>query len=159
MCDIKEFKINNCKIYIEGDAHFKIDHILSQYRELHYKNGILHYDNGPATIRNNGDIAYYHDGLLDRKDGPAVITNKRETWYTNGVKNRIDGPAEITKGTQTNVYFNGEELIKNDSRYFANGKEYRYEQWKEIVGYEPTRNSPTKQERAMKLINELLEIV
>ncbi len=57
------------------------------WRQEWYKDGLLHREDGPAVIYNNGCIAYYQGGILHRTDGPAVIDlsgSQNKVWALNG---------------------------------------------------------------------------
>ena len=51
----------------------------------YYKNGVLHREDGPALIKENGDKEWYFNGVLHRDDGPAIeLHNGERSWFTNG---------------------------------------------------------------------------
>ena len=53
----------------------------------HYKDGVLHNQNGPATKSPCGYRAWWVNGRRHRTDGPAVEYSDGETeWYINGVR-------------------------------------------------------------------------
>lgn len=77
--------------------------------KIHYKNGIIHRDKGPAieypahpTTRFNNNNAYYIDGKLSRKNGPAKYnlrgvedSDRGFIWYKDGKIHRDKGPAQL----------------------------------------------------------------
>lgn len=64
--------------------------------------GLVHREDGPAMICNNGDKIWYWMGKKHRDNAPAVIMNNgNKFWYQNGKKHREDGPAaELIRGTK-----------------------------------------------------------
>ncbi|WP_417729051.1 hypothetical protein [Roseovarius sp.] len=89
-------------IYVNG--------ILDSRHEQWYRKGVLHREDGPATIdvgyNDDGTIAYetegwYVDGELHRVDGPAVTSatpeGSAETWYLRGKEDRRGTGPEIVK--------------------------------------------------------------
>ena len=56
---------------------------------------MLHREDGPAMIYDNGDKYWYVNGKRHREDGPAVeFHTGSESWYCNGKLHREDGPAQ-----------------------------------------------------------------
>lgn len=86
-------------------------------RQIWYRNGKIHRDNGPAITYPDGmREEWYHDGLLHRLDGPAASYDEQGIyiWYLNGIIHRHDGPAVINRdGTQ--------EWFQNGSRHRLDG--------------------------------------
>lgn len=87
-------------------------------RQIWYRNGKIHRDDGPAIIYLNvmreewyqiGINIWYQNGIIHRHDGPAV-THRDGTheWFHNGARHRLDGPAWYSK-TQTRWFIYGEE--------------------------------------------------
>jgi hypothetical protein len=63
-----------------------------------YRNekGVLHREDGPAIVYNDGTKYFYKNGLLHREDGPAIeYANGDGAYYIYGQMHREDGPAEI----------------------------------------------------------------
>jgi hypothetical protein len=57
---------------------------------------ILHREDGPAVIWEDGQKEWFYKGARHRLDGPAVIHSDRtEEWWVNGRLHREDGPAII----------------------------------------------------------------
>ena len=55
--------------------------------EDHYKNGVLHREDGPAVVKEDGSEYWYLDGCLHRLTGPAVfLANGDKLYYINGYK-------------------------------------------------------------------------
>lgn len=52
----------------------------------HDEDGLLHREDGPAVIMQNGTKYWYRRGYLHREDGPAIINVFGESpqWYLNG---------------------------------------------------------------------------
>ena len=50
---------------------------------------------GPAIIREDGEVEYWKNGRKHRINGPAVITPYKIEWWQNGQRHRKDGPAII----------------------------------------------------------------
>lgn len=81
------------------------DHWEAEYWSL---NDQYHREDGPAIIRNNGDVSWYLNGKLHRLDGPAVIySNGTKYWHVNGERHRLDGPAFVGATGSTGYYLNG----------------------------------------------------
>lgn len=68
-------------------------------RKLHYKDGLLHRDDGPAVVLPNGDAFFYQNGLLHREGKPcSVLTDGSRVWCLYGIPYREDGgPVVISK--------------------------------------------------------------
>jgi hypothetical protein len=48
--------------------------------------GEYHREDGPAIEWNNGDTAWYINGLCHREDGPAIeYYNGDKSWYINSI--------------------------------------------------------------------------
>jgi hypothetical protein len=48
---------------------------------------ILHREDGPAIEYNNGDKAWYKEGLYHREDGPALeYADGRKYWHIDGIE-------------------------------------------------------------------------
>jgi len=65
-----------------------------------YKHGVIHRDNGPALVRENGDQLWIRNNQLHRINGPAVtyIDGSAEWWQYNR-RHRDDGPAIMSAPT------------------------------------------------------------
>lgn len=113
--------------------------------------GLIHRDDGPAEVENDGPFAgsyaYLRFGVLHRVDGPAVyVVGVREAWYQHGKFHREDGPAvvwyDVMNGrVPVTIYYfvndkrhrtDGPAVIHyNDDRtllkmsYYENGKKIR----------------------------------
>ncbi len=73
----------------------------------YYKDGLLHRDDGPAVVYNNGLGYWYKFGKIHRDGGPAVDWGNGEvSWYRKGVYHREDGPAVEWEGENV-WYVNG----------------------------------------------------
>lgn len=56
--------------------------------------GLLHKDEGPAMILQDGSKFWYCHGKKHRIDGPAIeYYNGDGSWYYQGQRHRLDGPA------------------------------------------------------------------
>jgi hypothetical protein len=69
---------------------------------------ILHREDGPAVIWNDGDEVWYFEGNVHREGGPAKIMKAYEAWYKHGELHRVDGPALILPDGSKEWFFNGE---------------------------------------------------
>ena len=79
----------------------------------YYKDGVLHREDGPAVIYDNGINYWYKFGKIHREDGPAVDwTNGEYSWYRNGLYHREDGPA-IVWDEECSWYVNGVKSTTN----------------------------------------------
>jgi len=57
----------------------------------HYRNGLLHREDGPAIIGPGGYQEWYRNGELHREDGPAVIyRDVAQYWYLHGKEVRME---------------------------------------------------------------------
>ena len=103
----------------------------SGYKSLHFKDGLLHREDGPAIEWTDGTKHWYRNGQLHRENGPAVEwANGTKEWYRNGQLHRKDGPAvEWTNGKKY-WYRNGEfhredgpaiEWADGDKEWYHNG--------------------------------------
>lgn len=65
--------------------------------EYHFRNGLMHRDDGPAHIWRGGS-RWYQNGKFHRDGGPAVeLSNGTRYWYQHGKLHRDDGPAVENK--------------------------------------------------------------
>ena len=63
---------------------------------VHYVDGKIHREDGPALIYADGKQYYYQNNQLHRTDGPAIIWADGTKFYCqNGEFHREDGPAAI----------------------------------------------------------------
>lgn len=80
-----------------------------------YNGNILHREDGPAIIHNDGYQAWYMDDERHREDGPAVIfPSGSKNWYINGVLHRLDGPAIETCNHNQTWYIHGIRYLKQE---------------------------------------------
>jgi hypothetical protein len=74
----------------------------------HYRNGLLHREDGPALIYWDETQVWYRNGELHRKGGPAVIYKYgHQAWYRAGKLHREDGPAIFCENVSCLWYLNG----------------------------------------------------
>lgn len=72
----------------------------------------LHRVGGPAVMRANGDVEFWHHGRLHRMAGPAIIrANGCRRWMVHGRLHRTDGPALI-QGDGTEMWFHHGGRVK-----------------------------------------------
>ena len=71
----------------------KIEH--HGFIEWRNENDVLHREDGPALLYDQGDQEWYFNGKLHRNDGPAVYDSRYQykAWYQHGIRHREDGPA------------------------------------------------------------------
>jgi hypothetical protein len=70
----KKIYPNSTHYYIKGSAN----------KSLWYQHGILHREDGPAMLYNDGTKLWYRHGRLHREDGPAVEwSDGKKEWYIN----------------------------------------------------------------------------
>ena len=76
----------------------------------HWKDGVLHNENGPAAIYPDGGKFYWVNGEQHRVDGPAMICGNGDLcWMQNDGFHRVDGPAMVdADGTKSWFLFNHE---------------------------------------------------
>lgn len=69
-------------------------------RKLHYKDGLLHREDGPAVVSPNGDVFFYQNGQLHREGKPcSVMADGARAWCLYGIPYREDdGPVVIANG-------------------------------------------------------------
>jgi len=102
------------KLYSPPDGSPALEYIRSK---LWYYKGMLHRENAPAVILNDGTQTWYKFGLIHRDDGPAhenINYENYQQWYENGKRHRRDGPAVI----------NG-----NIREWWWNNKSYNFNKW------------------------------
>ena len=95
------------------------------------KNGVTHKIDAPAITKRHGkDEMWYENGEPHRVGGPAIIHDKGShweycQWWHRGVKHNANGAAEtLGCGTKDGV-----------CKYFLNGIEYSFEEYKIKTGY------------------------
>jgi hypothetical protein len=84
----------------------------------HYDdNGLLHNENGPAYVVKNHKEWWFH-GKRHREDGPAVIRNNGnlEWWYIHDKLHRLDGPAILSCGYGY-WFINGNDVTKKINKW------------------------------------------
>lgn len=83
--------------------------------KFHFKDNVLHNEDGPAVIGSNGDKIWYINGKLHRDDGPAVIySDGDKVWYNKGNRHREDGPAVIDSDGTKKWYINDKKYSFKD---------------------------------------------
>lgn len=80
---------------------------------IYYKDGILHNNNEPAVIWEDGSYQWYYNGLLHREDGPAILCQGNTYWYNQGKRHRTDGPAVEFVNGKKEWWLDGEELSES----------------------------------------------
>lgn len=97
----------------------------------HFRNGILHREDGPAVESSSGTKIWYQNGYKHRDGGPAYIIDNNREWYQFGKLHRDDGPAKERIGGawdgEKSWYING-ELHREDgpASIHRNGNVYYY---------------------------------
>jgi hypothetical protein len=105
---------------------------------IHFLNGKIHREDGPAVERTNGSKEWRINGRLHRVDGPAVInTNGDKLWYKEGALHREDGPAV--------------ELADGRKEWRINGGWYR-EDGPAIIWPDGKKEWITKRNRTLRII-------
>lgn len=82
-------------------------------RNMHYKDGLLHREDGPAVLSPNGDVFFYQNGLLHREGKPcSVLADGSRVWCLYGVPYREDGgPVVISKDGKKLWYSETDGLV------------------------------------------------
>lgn len=65
----------------------KVTKTISPYGIIEYRNeaGLLHREDGPAKIYQDGTQTWWLNGQLHREDGPAAIyPDGSQSWWLNG---------------------------------------------------------------------------
>lgn len=108
--------------------------------KFHYKNDVLHCEDGPAVIGDDGSKLYYRHGKFHRIGGPAVIySGGHEEYWVHGEQHRLDGPAIIHEGGYEayaihNLYYTKKEFDKKTrhtyvlNSIYSNGLDEELEQ-------------------------------
>ena len=69
-----------------------------------YLSGLLHREDGPAIIRNDGAKFWYKNGRLHREDGPAIIWKDGEVqWWLNHDRYRFDDFCAQNRLSETEI--------------------------------------------------------
>ena len=90
---------------------------------------LLHREDGPAVIYNDGGLSYYQYNKLHRVDGPAVTyKDGSKRWLQFGKLHRLDGPAYEPKGGGHSWHIEDVEVNCSSQEEFEQSKEYRL--WK-----------------------------
>jgi len=81
----------------------------------YYKDGLLHREDGPAAIKEDGSNWWWSiNGKPHREDGHAVQYNGNKHWYQHGERHREDGPAiEYANGSKS-WYIEGESYSEEE---------------------------------------------
>lgn len=75
------------------------------------------------TLTKNNEIHYKIGHVLHREDGPAVITEEGlEVWFFNGLVHREDGPAVVCSGANLGVYSSPSYFLRG-KRQFLGGRQ------------------------------------
>lgn len=78
-----------------------------------YKNNLLHREDGPANIGEDGYESWYFEGKRHREDGPAqIFSNGTKIWYKKNNYHREDGPAVIYPNGEKEWWIDDESLTK-----------------------------------------------
>ena len=87
----------------------------------HYRDGVLHREDGPAVEYSNGTMVWYIGGKKHRTDGPAIeYSSGKKCWCHNGEFHRLDGPAIERPDGRMDWYYFGKRFQISD-----------------VIGYEP----------------------
>lgn len=79
--------------------------------KIHYKNDLVHREDGPAVIFSSGFKAWYIQGKRHRIDGPAVIYNNGNIeWWLNGKEYTF-------KGYCSKLDLSDEQIVKLTLKY------------------------------------------
>lgn len=92
-------------------------------RVVHYVDGKIYREDGPAIISSDGTQFYYQNDQLHRLDGPALILqNGHQYYYQNDQLHRNDGPAVIYPNGDKEYWIDGKQLTEAefDSRFAGN---------------------------------------
>ena len=95
---------------------------------LYYKPGtnMLHREDGPAYVDQDGYKAWYKEGKRHREDGPAQMwpegTNE---WYKDGKRHREDGPAIDYIDGRKSWFIEGEKLTEEEFKNRTNEAKVR----------------------------------
>lgn len=80
-------------------------------RVVHYKDDVLHREDGPAVETAKGDKYWYVNGVPHRHDGPAIeLSNGYKEWIVNGKLHRLNGPARIWADGSETWFVDGQEV-------------------------------------------------
>ena len=112
--------------------------------EKWYQNGVLHRENGAASIDfDDGIYEWYHLGKLHRFKGPAIINYSQgsKSWYQYGKPHRKNGPAVEENNGVKEWWVNGKlhredgpaVEISNLKFWLLNDVEYTEEQYNKIM--------------------------
>ena len=118
------------KVHPNGNKTWHLDgelrrvQIMTSSAGLGYKARVLdkefHCEDGPAMEFENGDLAWFKHGKLNRLDGPAVIhVNGYEAWYLNDIEMTEQEHAEQTKKVIIGRGMN-RSIICVDDHHFGN---------------------------------------
>ncbi len=94
-------------------------------KEVWYKDGKYHRDDGPAIITTAGSEIWMKDGVVHREGAPAIISGAVSRWIKNGKLHREDGPAYI-EGSIEGYYLEGKNLSLEEWK-----KEKRHKKFEE----------------------------
>ena len=84
---------------------------------VHYVDGVVHREDGPAVIDYHESQFYYQNGKCHREDGPAIIwSNGSEDYIQNGKFHREDGPARIFSSGAKEYWVNGVRFTEKQFR-------------------------------------------
>ena len=109
----KDKKMTKLHSY-NGEPAFIVYDGTTIWKEIWYKNGLLHREDEPAILWYDGYFEWYKNGLRHREDGPAILwSDGYFEWYKNGLRHREDGPACLFGGCEK-FYLNGQYVTKYD---------------------------------------------
>ncbi len=92
---------------ITTEFHHKYQ-VYMKSRGWYKEGGLLHREEGPALIRDNGDMLWFLNGICQRDFGPAFITSDGTCcWYKDGDLHRESGPALIYPDGSYKFYLEG----------------------------------------------------
>jgi hypothetical protein len=89
----------------------------------HYKNGMLHNEDGPAVEKVDGTKIWYFEDKIHRDDGPAIIYGSgTKSYFKHGVVHRENGPAiEFISGDKC-FYIDGVQLTEKQFAEYNQAK-------------------------------------
>ena len=105
--------MSNSVMYGNSVMHERSDNFHTWIEWLD-EDGMLHNEDGPAIVFDDGIRMWYRHGKLHREDGPAIEGLRgMEEWWLDDKRHRDDGPA-ITWNPDDKEWWKNGELIKSE---------------------------------------------
>lgn len=88
--------------------------------EYYNDEDLLHREDGPARIWDDGSKVWFINGQKHRVDGPAIEwSDGEEAWFQHNVLHRVDGPARSWANGDKEYWINNQYLTEEEFKLYT----------------------------------------